>query len=194
MQCKIFSPAIALPLLIVLALACNNPFSTRTPEEPPANGGAAILPATSPERVLNNLEESTRAKSIQDYLDVFSDDFVFSPDPVDSLAWEQYFRTPWNKDREYEFALNFFLQSSQDSTFSVQMETYAPLEYDSGVQMYTYYYKIVYGGQEIEEVTVRGRAWLYFREDQEGKWSIFLWADHRVSSAPTGGELRAQFM
>ncbi|MHB9029846.1 MAG: hypothetical protein ACYC9O_13850, partial [Candidatus Latescibacterota bacterium] len=83
------------PLLFILvAAACNNPFSTRTPEEPPA-GGAIILPATSPEKVLHTLEESVKAGSIQDYLDVFSDDFAFAPDPGDSLANEQYFQSRW---------------------------------------------------------------------------------------------------
>ena len=181
------------PLLFTLAAACNNPFSTRTPEEPPMDGGAAILPATSPERVLHNLGEATRARSIQDFLDVFSDDFIFSPDPKDSLAWEQDYRTRWTKERESDFALNFFQQAQQDSTFAVELVTYAPSVYNSGERIYTYYYKITYGGQSIPEVTVRGMAWLYFRENAEGKWSIFLWADHNVGKFPTSGELRAGF-
>jgi hypothetical protein len=184
-------------LLILLALAvaaCNNPFSTRTPEEPPLEGGAAIQPATSPERVLNNLQESVRARSIQDYLDVFSDDFVFSPDPRDSLAWEQEYRTRWTKDRESDFALNFFQQAQQDSTFSMKLVTYAPSDYNSGERIYTFKYNITYGGQTIPEVKIYGIAWLYFRENAEGKWYIFLWVDHNAgNNFPTSGELRAKF-
>lgn len=185
--------ALVLLSVLLVAAACHNPFSTRTPEEPPPEGGAAILPATSPERVLNNLEESMGAKSIQDFLDVFSDDFIFSPDPKDSLAWEQDFRGRWTKDRESEFAFNFFQQAQQDSTFTVKLETYTPPVYNSGERIYTYYYKITYGGQTIPVVTVRGMAWLYFRENAEGKWSIYLWADHNVGNFPTSGELRARF-
>jgi hypothetical protein len=193
MRCGHFLFALVL-LAALLAAACNNPFSTRTPEEPPLNGGAAILPATSPERVLNNLQESFRARSIQDYLDVFSDDFIFSPDPKDSLAWEQDYRSRWTKERESDFALNFFQQAQQDSTFQVQMNTYAPSVYNPGERMYTYYYKLTSGGKTIPEVTIYGWAEFYFRENAEGKWSIMLWVDHWArENSPAGGALRARF-
>jgi hypothetical protein len=141
----------------VLLLGCNNPFDTRTPAVPP-DEGAAILPATSPEKVLHNLEESIRAKSTQDYLDVFSDDFVFSPDPGDSLANEQYFQTRWTKQRESDFAFNFFQQARQDSTFSVQLITYAPSVYHPGDTMYEYYYKLTYGIANTEDTVLYGKA------------------------------------
>ncbi len=182
-------------ILFVLATSCNNPFETRTPQIPP-DGGAAILPATSPERVLHNLEESVRAKSIQDYLDVFGDEFVFSPDPGDSLAYEQDFQSRWTKERENDFALNFFQQSQQDSTFAVTMNTYAPSIYRPGEQMYEYFYKITYGTKTGAETVVYGRAWLYFRENTDGKWSIVLWSDHRslaVEKAKTWGIIHALF-
>ena len=187
--------SVFLAALVVQLAACNNPFSTRAPAVPP-EGGAAILPATSPEKVLSNLEESVRAKSIQDYLDVFSEDFVFSPDPGDSLAYEQDFRTRWTKERESEFALNFFQQAQQDSTFSVVMETYAPSVYHPGETMYEYFYKVTYGGKIVTETVLRGKAWLYFRESSDGKWSIFLWVDHRVlpvEKASTWGVLHARY-
>jgi len=176
--------------------ACNNPFSTRTPAVPPSEGGAAILPATSPEKVLHNLEESVRAKSIQDYLDVFSDDFIFSPDPGDSLAYEQDFQARWTKERESEFALNFFQQAQQDSTFSVQVNTYAPSVYHPGETMYEYFYKVTYGREGDAETVLYGKAWLYFKEGSDGKWTVFLWVDHRVLSvekASTWGVLRARY-
>lgn len=190
---------IVLPFLMIvfaaLFTACNNPFSTRTPSVPPKEG-AVILPATSPERVLHNLEESVRAMSIQDYLDVFSDDFVFSPDPGDSLAYEQDFQTPWTKERESEFALNFFQQASQDSTFYVQLYTYFPSVYHPGETMYEYFYKVTYGSESIAKTELYGKAWLYFRESSDGKFSVFLWVDHRVKpveKASTWGVLRARY-
>ncbi len=187
--------AVLSAIMLVLAASCNNPFDTRTPQVP-VDGGAAILPPTSPERVLNNLEESIRAKSIQDYLDVFTDDFVFSPDPGDSLAYEQDFQARWTKERESEFALNFFQQSQQDSTFAVTINTYAPSLYHPGERMYEYFYKITYGTKTSAETVVYGRAWLYFRESSDGKWSIVLWSDHRsksVESAKTWGIIHALF-
>jgi hypothetical protein len=181
-------------IFILFSAACHNPFSTRTPEEPP-EGGAVILPATSPERVLHNLEEAVKAGSIQDYLDVFSDDFAFAPDPGDSLAYEQYFQSRWTKERETDFALNFFQQVQQDSTFHFDLFTYAPSLYQPGEKMYAYHYKLTFGGRELKDTEVYGKAWLYFRENNEGKWSVFLWADHRArSTSKTWGELRTQYL
>jgi ketosteroid isomerase-like protein len=181
-----------LPAVLLLA-ACNNPFSTRTPEEPPSSD-AVFLPPTSPEKVLHNLQESIRAKSIQDYLGVFSDDFVFAPDPGDSLAYEQYFRSRWDRGREEEFALNFFQQAQQDSTVSLKLTTYSPWMYQPGERMYIYPYLLSYS-RDRDKTEVYGRAFLYFRENEEGKWSIYLWADQRVlPNSPTWGEIRAQYL
>ncbi len=178
---------------LFLLTACNNPFSTRTPEEPPESG-AVFLPPTSPEKVLHNLQEAVGAKSIQDYLDVFSDDFTFAPDPGDSLSHEQYFRTPWNKDRESEYALNFFQQAQLDSTYSFDLTTYAPSLYQPGEQMYTYHYLMSYG-RPGELAEVYGRAYLYFRENEEGRWNIYLWVDSRArKSSPTWGVLKTQYL
>ena len=160
---------------VISLLSCNNPFSTRTPQTPP-QGGAVILPPTSPEKVLNNLMESVRTKSSQDYMDVFSDPFTFSPDPLDSLEYEQDFRSGWNRENESAFVMNFFIP---DSTFIISLDTYSPPIYNPGDRMYRYYYKLTYGKEGSEEVT-RGEAWLYFRENSEGKWSIYLWVDHRA--------------
>jgi hypothetical protein len=161
-------------LALILLLSCNNPFSTRTPQTPP-EGGAVILPPTSPERVLNNLVESVRTKSFQDYMDVFSDPFIFSPDPLDSLQYEQEFRSKWNRDRESAFVTNFFVP---DSTFTISLSTYRTPEYNSGDKMYKYWYKLTFG-REGDKEDVYGEAWFYFIENS-GNWSISLWVDHNV--------------
>ncbi|MFA6472133.1 MAG: hypothetical protein WCU00_08860 [Candidatus Latescibacterota bacterium] len=179
----------ALPLIVIYLMSCNNPFSTRTPQTPP-QGGAVILPPTSPEKVLNNLVESLRTKSFQDYMDVFSDPFTFSPDPLDSLEYEQEFQSPWNREKETIFAMNYFIP---DSTFTISLDTYSNPVYNASDQMYRYYYKLTFGREGSEEVT-RGEAWLYFRENSEGKWSIYLWVDHRVQTGTkTWGAVRARY-
>ncbi|MDP2984856.1 MAG: hypothetical protein Q8O92_16170 [Candidatus Latescibacter sp.] len=159
-------------LAVISLLSCNNPFSTRTPQTPP-DGGAVILPPTSPEKVLNNLVESLRTKSIQDYMDVFSDPFTFSPDPLDSLKYEQEFRSTWNREKESAFVMNYFIP---DSTFTISLTTYRTPEYNSGDKMYKYWYKLTFGRENKEDIY--GEAWLYFIENS-GKWSIYLWVDHR---------------
>jgi hypothetical protein len=186
---RLFFSLLLITVSLVSLLSCNNPFSTRTPETPPP-GGAAILPPTSPEKVLNNLVESMRTKSSQDYMDIFSDTFVFSPDPLDSLEYEQDFRNGWNRENESVFTMNFFVP---DSTFTISLDTYSTPVYNPGDQMYRYYYKLTFGREGAEEVT-RGEAWLYFRENSEGRWSIYLWVDHRVQQGTgTWGSVRARY-
>lgn len=187
------SAMMILPALLLLGAACNNPFSTRTPEVPP-DSDAVFLPPTSPEKVIHNLQTAVKAKSIQDYLDVFSEDFAFAPDPGDSAFFEQYYRSRWTKESEYGFAINFFQQAQSDSLFSLALTTYAPSVYQPGEQMFLYHYLLSYG-RVGDKTEVYGKAYLYFRESDEGKWNIFLWADVRArKNSPTWGVIRTQYL
>ena len=180
-----------LSLLIILA-SCNNPFATRTPLQP-TTGGIAVKPANAPENVLYNMRVTFEALSVQDYLDVFSDDFVFNPDPEDSIEYEDRFGSVWNKNREIDFANNFFLSVSADTlannSVSVTLFKYS---YRPGQDMYEYEYEV-----EIvikEKLTVlSGRAWIFLREYADGKWYIYQWVDHRyeIKNKITWGVLRA---
>jgi hypothetical protein len=174
---------------VIIFLSCNNPFSTRTPQTPP-HGGAVILPPTSPEKVLNNLVESLRTKSSQDYMDVFSDPFTFSPDPLDSQDYALEFGSPWNREKESAFVMNFFVP---DSTFTISLTTYRTPEYNSGDKMYKYWY-ILTLSKEGNKEDIYGEAWLYFIENK-GEWSIYLWVDHRVwSDKIAWGGVRARYL
>ena len=176
-----------------IALSCNNPFQTRIPEKPPP-GGAAIKPANSAENVLYNMRIAFDSLSIQDYLDAFSEDFIFIPDPEDSIEYENDFRTVWNKDRETEYATNLFTHVRSDSlgkrSVSIPISNY---EYKPGEDMYEYNYVI-----ELKDAvtdTLRGRAWLYLKEYPDGKWYIYQWVDHRVQIyTNTWGVLRASYI
>ena len=133
--------------------------------------------------------------STQDYLNTFSEDFVFVPDNDDSLTYEDRFISVWDKSRETEFATNLFTYILSDSlverSVNVILSNY---EYKSGDDMYEYNYVI----EQIDETadvtknTLRGRAWLYLREYTDGNWYIYLWVDQRVqTSSMTWGVLRA---
>ena len=187
-------------VVLILINSCNNPFSSRKPDDP-GSEGAAIKPANSQDNVLYNLEASFEGLSIQDYLDVFSDDFVFNPDPEDSLKYEEDFINGWDLERETEFANNFLLR--QNFTFDVEgvpiflSPTY---EYKPGQDMYELKYQmfIFKAGlteTDYERIEIEGYAWLYFHEDNEGKWSIYKWVDYRLTSnSITWGALRAQYI
>ena len=135
------------------------------------------------------------ALSTQDYLDVFSEDFIFNPDTEDSIDYEDRFLSVWNKDRETDFANNFFLEVQADTlhnnSVSVSLFKY---EYRPGQDMYEYDYTIEIDFMD-EQTVYNGRAWLFLRESDDGKWYIDQWVDHRyeISSDIDGtwGVLRA---
>jgi hypothetical protein len=180
--------------MILYTVSCNNPFSTRTPQVP-SSGGVAVKPATTADNVLYNMRVTFEGRSLQDYLDVFSEDFRFNPDPEDSLEYEDRFNTPWNKERENDFANNFFLTVNADTLAdnSVTLSLFR-YEYRPGQDMYEYNYEV-----EIEiqnKVTIlSGRAWLFLREYPDGKWYIYQWVDHRYERKKiTWGVLRAMYL
>jgi hypothetical protein len=177
--------------------SCNNPFSTRDPEDP-GSEGAAIKPPNSPENVLFNLEASFEGLSILDYLSVFSDDFMFNPDPEDSLLYLEDFTSGWGYEKEDEFANNYL----QRVNFTDHIEG-KPIFLDTvsivpGVDLYEYTYNMYIfeadsTGVDPSRIEIEGEAWLYFREDSEGKWYIYQWTDHRINSnSITWGALKAQ--
>ncbi len=179
-------------VFLLLLESCNNPLNTREPQNP-GSEGASIKPANSPENVLYNLEASFEGLSIQDYLDVFSDDFAFHPDTDDSIGYEEDFINGWGIEKETEFANNFLQrQNFREDIEGSPIELTSFYDYKAGQDMYDYTYNMFIIKKDTT-VIVEGRAWLYLREETEGKWSIYNWVDirYRVSSM-TWGVLRAQ--
>lgn len=177
-------------LLMIAAVACNNPFSTRKAERGESTG-AAIKPANSPENVLHNLWSSFGSMSIYDYMDIFTEDFVFNPDPADSVEYEQDFMYGWGYEREKNFAENF-LQKTVASEIEFTTHSY---EYKAGEDLYDYIYSIMVFPPDstfASRTDVKGHAWLYLKENEEGKWKIYKWSEIRQNSDEqqndTGGE------
>ena len=71
-------------------------------------------------------------------------------------------------------------------------------EYKPGLELYEYHYQMFIPlldvtGTNHTTIEIEGYAYLYFREDGDGNWSIYDWEDYRlVSSSHTWGALRAQ--
>jgi len=185
-------------------VACNNPFATRTPQKPDNVTGVAIKPPTSAENVLWNLRASFESMSVQDYLDLFTEDFVFNPDYDDSITYIEEFRNGWTMDQETAFAENF-LQISINS----EIEVYPNYEYKPGEGMYDYIYSMKIFQPDstahpsatktaaalTKRFDVKGHAYIYLRDDTEGKWRIYKWTEIENMTADylTWGVLRAEY-
>ncbi len=166
---------------LFIVVSCNNPFGTRKAQNPGDVTGAPIKPATSPENVLYNLKASFESMSIQDYLDVFSEDFVFNPDPDDSLSYAEDFRDGWGFEKERTYAENFLQINVTKEMFYTHS-----YEYKAGDGMYDYIYSIMVfpatDSTKVEEnagekYNVNGHAWLYLRENDDGQWKIYKWTE-----------------
>ena len=186
---------VTLIMVLVVIWECNNPFSTREPEKPDQYSGVAIKPANTPENVLYNLRASFESLSVQDYIAIFSNDFAFSPHPDDSLLYLEDFRNGWGYDQEKIFAENF-LQKSVTS----EIEVYPFYEYKPGQDMYDYTYSMkVFSADSTKVIPfeVKGHAWIYFREVEDGTWKIYHWVEFQnmiQDKFITWGVLRALYI
>jgi len=161
-------------LCLLTILSCNNPFSTRNPQKPTSESGAAIKPPTSPENVLYNFRIALENMSIQDYMDVYSSDFIFSPDSDDSLKYEQEFTLRWGFEKEQFFAENYLQRN-----IIKKIEVYPSYEYKPGLDAYEYNYWVIVTPADStkSQYDIKGRARIYLDETQDGKWKIFRWIE-----------------
>jgi hypothetical protein len=175
-----FTLTMLLTAALICVTACNNPFATRDAQKPDTIGGDAIKPPNSAENVIYNLKTSFENMSIQDYLDVFSENFEFNPDPDDSLLYVEDFRGGWDIEKERMYAENF-LQRNVTKELTMVTHMY---DYRAGDDLFDYRYSIyVFPAQDSTSVSsvfrykVSGHAWLYLREEEEGKWKIYKWVE-----------------
>ncbi len=191
------SKVVFIAVLTLIFGSCNNPFSTRDPEEP-GSDGTAIKPPNSPENVLYNLESSFEGLSTLDYMAIFTEDFIFSPDSEDSLKYVEDFRSGWGYEKENQFANNYlqrinFTDSIEGKPIFLDTVSIVP-----GANLYEFTYNLLIfetdpAGEGVNRIEIEGEAWLYFREDSEGEWYIYRWIDHRLNkNSITWGALRAQ--
>ena len=158
----------------------------------------AIKPPNSPENVLFNLESSFEGLSTLDYIGVFSEDFIFSPDPEDSLKFVEDFRSGWDYEKENLFAGNYLQRINFSDTIEGKPIFLDTVSIVPGVDLYEFTYNMLIfeadpAGGGSNRVEIEGEAWLYFRENSEGEWYIYRWVDHRINkNSVTWGALRAQ--
>jgi hypothetical protein len=184
-------------LLLIGFFRCECPFSTRTPVEPEKPRPYNLQSRTSPENVLSNFKIVYEyALSVVDYMDGLTEDFHFSPDPLDSLKYEDTFSNPWNLAREEQFTTNLFDRVVSDPNpralshweFIVDVvevhEAYFEYEYELGFN----------DEQDGAWKSAEGKAHLYLRKGEDGNWALSRWVDEKTNAEiPSWGALRAQF-
>ena len=165
--------------LVAAVMVCGcGFFEPRTPERP--GGGGTWIPPTTPEIVLENMTSSMAQKVIGNYRLNFTNDFVFHPDPSDSVeisATQAGVYDNWNDSVEVRVAQILFDEASRlDLTFT-KRDTTVYLDTDHCVFYYKYLLQVTLkaGGTEF----LRGLVEYHLRREAGANWYIYVWIDKR---------------
>ena len=179
---RFWSICVVFFLASVLVSGCGL-FEPRTPERP--GGGGTWIPPTTPEIVLENLTNSMREKVIGNYGLSFTDDFLFHPDPSDSIelsATQPYVYDNWNDSVEVKVAQVLFVEAGGlDLTFT-KRDTTIYVDPDHCVFYYKYFLQVTSktGGAEF----FRGLVEYHLRREGGANWYVYVWIDKRDPDFP----------
>ncbi len=186
----------ALIPVMLLLLACENPFATRSADPPSVRRGTWEEPIFY-DHVLHNLESSYNEQIIGNFIDSISEDFLFIPDPVDDAQNPEIFRE-WGFEQESDVTRSIF--SSGTGRFidlTLVDTTMAVTFYPAGDTVRTeMIYDLTVAQDRVSAPRhMVGRAVLYVSEGQGGIWKIYRWEDSKADfpDSSSWGELKAAF-
>lgn len=196
---------------VLLASLTGCLFSPRDPDGPPGEGDE--IPWETPvdtDTVLKNLAAALAGEGTQNYLDCFTSDtegdFVFRCffDPSDSLdaepeAEERYGN--WRIGDEGGAVDGIFLEAAEGISVSFTTDTEPDESFDVTYRREDYVLTITWQSgahHDVlnEEIEYRGRATLWMRKDDTGRWAIFRWVDRRLPDQgddETWGKLKGDY-
>jgi len=183
-------------LMLLLMSGCDNPFATRSAEEPSVRRGTWEDPVFY-DAVLRNLKNSYNEQIIDNFTDSISEDFRFIPDPVDEAQNPGIF-DDWGFEQERDVTRSIFSSGSgsfigltlADTTMEVTF-------YPSGDTVRA---EVIYD-LSVDQDTVSaprhsmGRAIFFVSEGSGGFWKLYRWEDSRSDypDSSSWGELKASF-
>jgi hypothetical protein len=193
---------VAVEAALLAAVACDNPFQTRTPEPPTRTRGTFIIPLT-PEAVLTNLRNAVLEQNLVNYSRSLADparggSFKYLADPAVANSRPELFMN-WSLENERRYFSQLSAVLPSDSTRSLSFtpefkpETVITLG-DSAIYVGDYQLS-VHHTQQSKGIARRyaGQARFTLRRDNLEEWSISRWADFSTGSTPTWSALKASF-
>lgn len=188
--------AVALLLALAVFLEGGCIFDPREPDGPPEGDQTDWETPITTEIVLENLAAALEGESVSNYMDCYTEDFSFEADPQDYLdagqeAEQRY--ADWTKAVEQQ-AINNIFAAWRD--IEVVFENFEPPDesVDETYRQEDYTLSLVTQGSTPSTTVVhRGRAVLWMRRSDTGRWAIFRWEDQRPASpgpTETWGVLR----
>ncbi len=185
--------------LIVLGLACENPFSTRKAEPPDNQNPSTFIPPTNPEFVFLNLQFAVRERNVENYILSFVDStlsqqqFTFVPDQGVAAANPGTF-AGWSLEDERLYFIQLLRETPTDSVHSLSFVEESSSEI-SGTATFTQNYELIFkhsltGNTPTE---FRGQSIFWLERNETGNWAIYRWQDLGNGTDPSWSELKALF-
>lgn len=186
--------------LVVLVLACENPFTTRKPEAPDAQNPSSFKSPTSPEIVFDNLRSAIRELNVENYIRSFVDPtrseqpFTFVPDQGVAATNPGTFDN-WSLEDERSYLVKALKDTPKDSThilvFTQESQNVAS-ETATFTQNYALIIKHLRAAENIP-TEFRGQSKFWLQRDDTGDWAIYRWEDYTNGVDPSWSELKAAF-
>ncbi|MBD3288009.1 hypothetical protein GF337_04330 [candidate division KSB1 bacterium] len=184
---------IAVLILFIFIIKCDNPFATRDPEAPTEERSTWLQP-TSPDRVIDNLRYSIIEANSTNYMKCLTDSvskYKFVPDQTAYQNNTILFET-WNLNSELTYITKVFAASA-DSVRKVDFTRLESLDYqDSVLIKIDYELELRHNLGESFPRNAEGQAnfWLNF---SNGEWYITTWEDFGVVDKYSWSSVKAQF-
>lgn len=180
--------------IIILFIACQNPFETREAEKPSQKRTNREIPS-DPETVLRNLQNAIAEMNVDNYmLCLLSTEkgFHFTPDPFVKENNPDVF-VSWNdqSERSYFKQLANYLPSDSLSRLFLSIVSTEVFQ-DSALlrKKYKLYLHHTYSGKVPNEAEGRTDFWL---TREEGYWYIKRWVDIGATDIPSWSSVKAGF-
>jgi len=187
-----------LAVIALAALLGGCILSPRVPDGPPEGDTTNWETPITTSIVLQNLKWALADENSSNYRECFTEDYRFHVDPQDSLdagqEGEDKYANWTREDEEYAASRMFTDASEVSVSFTTviqpdetQSETYRQEDYTLVVSWEA-------GAHVNEEITYKGRATLWMRRNDSGRWAIFRWVDRRIAQGyATWGTVRGDY-
>ena len=188
-----------LSLLIIVGLACENPFSTREAEPPDAQTPSTFVSPTNPEFVFVNLQFAVSERNVENYIRSFVDStrsqqrFSFVPDQGVQAVNPGTF-VDWNLENERHYLSQVLQATPGDSVRSLSFAEESSSE-TSGTATFTQNYELIFEHSQKGNIPTvfRGQSKFWLERNDTGDWAIYRWEDFTNGVDPSWSELKALF-
>ncbi|OGU54611.1 MAG: hypothetical protein A2V66_17335 [Ignavibacteria bacterium RBG_13_36_8] len=182
-------------IILLVALSGCDLFTTRDPEDPTSTR-SNFVPATTPEILFQNLQESFRERITENYMACFVDSsylakqYVFNP-AVSSLSQFPNL-SDWTLEAERQHFNYVKSISSPNIQISLLLENRSFSSVDDGwIYQYEYTLSIPTTNPAIPGI-YKGIAQFKIENDSRPIWVITEWTDIQVENFPCWSELKGR--